>query len=247
VRLLGQCRPFPVYPLAHVQWLPWGLVSVGRAYGRPRAERVANSVRCPGATDHVVVGRLEHVAPSKSRIGRSSLLVGTAVTRAPSLGVGVCGNTTQFGGSLGTSAGSNNSGIIGPTAFYSPTNIAITATSGSFTGGTARTDPLHAVQRANLVSPIPANRQSWTGFVSIARGLRNASRCALETRPIGKYGRAMLTANFRTWAAAEGFRNVPCPQTFTQRVRARIPGVYARKSAGRYFVGVKIVRTTLDP
>jgi len=62
----------------------------------------------------------------------------TAVTGAPSYGVGVVGNTTQFGGSLGVTAGSSNIGVIGPTAFYSPTNIVITATSGSFTGGTVR-------------------------------------------------------------------------------------------------------------
>ena len=48
------------------------------------------------------------------------------------------GNATQFGGSLGIAAGSNNSGIIGPTGFYSPTPVVITATSGSFTGGTVR-------------------------------------------------------------------------------------------------------------
>ena len=34
-----------------------------------------------------------------------SELVVTAVTGAPSFGVGVSGNTTQFGGPLGTSAG----------------------------------------------------------------------------------------------------------------------------------------------
>ena len=39
---------------------------------------------------------------------------------------------------LGTLAGSNNSGVIGPTAFYSPTNNVIAATSRSFTCGTVR-------------------------------------------------------------------------------------------------------------
>ena len=62
----------------------------------------------------------------------------TAVTGAPSYGVGVSGNATQFGGSLGTAAGSTNSGIIGPSGFYSPTPVVITATSGSFTGGAVR-------------------------------------------------------------------------------------------------------------
>ena len=76
--------------------------------------------------------------PNRAIVFAVSELVVTAVTGAPSFGVGVSGNTTQFGGSLGTSAGSNNTGVIGPTAFYSATSIVITATSGSFTGGTVR-------------------------------------------------------------------------------------------------------------
>lgn len=61
-----------------------------------------------------------------------------AVTGAPSYNVGVGGNPTQFGGGLGAAAGSSNSGVIGPTAFYSPTPVLITPTSGSFTGGQVR-------------------------------------------------------------------------------------------------------------
>lgn len=62
----------------------------------------------------------------------------TAVTGAPSFGVGVAGNTTQFGGSLGAAAGATNVGVIGPTAFYAATPIVITATSGSFSAGQVR-------------------------------------------------------------------------------------------------------------
>jgi hypothetical protein len=76
--------------------------------------------------------------PNRAIVLAVSELVVTSVTGAPSFGVGVAGNTTQFGGSLGVSAGSNNIGVIGPTAFYSATSIVITATSGSFTGGTVR-------------------------------------------------------------------------------------------------------------
>ena len=39
---------------------------------------------------------------------------------------------------MGSAVGSSNSGVIGPTAFYSPTPIVITPTSGSFTGGQVR-------------------------------------------------------------------------------------------------------------
>lgn len=62
----------------------------------------------------------------------------TAVTGAPSYGVGVTGTPTKFGGALGASVGSSNIGIIGPEALYADTPIVITPTSGSFTGGKVR-------------------------------------------------------------------------------------------------------------
>jgi hypothetical protein len=57
---------------------------------------------------------------------------------------GASPNLSQFGSSLGFSAGSTNRGIIGPTGFYANTPIQITATSsgttpaGTFTGGEVR-------------------------------------------------------------------------------------------------------------
>lgn len=61
-----------------------------------------------------------------------------AVTGATSYGVGVAGNTSQFGGSLSIALGSNNIGVIGPTAFYTTTPIRVTAAGGNFTGGKVR-------------------------------------------------------------------------------------------------------------
>ncbi len=76
--------------------------------------------------------------PNRAIVFAVSSRTVAAVTGAPSYGVGVAGNATQFGGGLGPAAGSTNVGVIGPTAFYSPTAILITATSGSFTGGSVR-------------------------------------------------------------------------------------------------------------
>jgi hypothetical protein len=61
-----------------------------------------------------------------------------AITGASSYGVGVVGNTTQFGNLLGSSLNSTNNGVIGPTAFYADTKVRITANGGSFTGGKVR-------------------------------------------------------------------------------------------------------------
>lgn len=61
-----------------------------------------------------------------------------AITGASSYSVGVSGNTGQFGSSLGVSLGSTNIGVIGPTAFYSPTPLRVTAAGGSFSGGKVR-------------------------------------------------------------------------------------------------------------
>ena len=61
-----------------------------------------------------------------------------AITGASSYGVGVAGNTTQFGNLLGSALNSTNNGVIGPTAFYADTKVRITANGGSFTGGKVR-------------------------------------------------------------------------------------------------------------
>jgi hypothetical protein len=64
--------------------------------------------------------------------------VTTGITGATSYEVGVAGNLSQFGSALSTTAGSTNFGLIGPTAFYTPTTLTITATGGNFSGGQVR-------------------------------------------------------------------------------------------------------------
>ena len=76
--------------------------------------------------------------PARAIVFSVSELVVTAVSGAPSFSVGVSADTTQFGSSLSVTAGSTNSGVIGPDPFNSSTPIVITATSGSFTGGSVR-------------------------------------------------------------------------------------------------------------
>ncbi|MFD1694835.1 DUF2793 domain-containing protein [Roseibium aestuarii] len=61
-----------------------------------------------------------------------------AVTGATSYDVGVPGEVSKFGGSLGVAAGASNIGVIGPTAFYAPTRLRVSANGGAFTGGTVR-------------------------------------------------------------------------------------------------------------
>jgi len=77
--------------------------------------------------------------PNRAIVFAVSSRTVTAISGAPSYGVGPAGGSaTQFGGLLGVSAGSTNSGVVGPTAFYAATNITITATSGSFVAGAVR-------------------------------------------------------------------------------------------------------------
>ena len=61
-----------------------------------------------------------------------------AITGATSYGVGIAGNTTQFGNLLGVALGSTNNGVIGPTAFYADTKVRVSANGGNFTGGKVR-------------------------------------------------------------------------------------------------------------
>jgi len=61
-----------------------------------------------------------------------------AITGATSYGVGIVGNTTQFGNLLGAALNSTNNGVIGPTAFYADTKVRVTANGGNFTAGKVR-------------------------------------------------------------------------------------------------------------
>ncbi|WGD30402.1 DUF2793 domain-containing protein [Ancylobacter sp. WKF20] len=62
----------------------------------------------------------------------------TAITGASAYEVGITGETSKFGGSLGIAAGSSNIGVIGPQAFYADTPLRLTALGGAFTGGRVR-------------------------------------------------------------------------------------------------------------
>jgi hypothetical protein len=70
-------------------------------------------------------------------LGVSSRTV-SAVTGAASYDCGIAGEPAKFGGSLGIAAGSTNSGVIGPQAFYAPTPVRLTANGGVFSGGAVR-------------------------------------------------------------------------------------------------------------
>jgi hypothetical protein len=61
-----------------------------------------------------------------------------AITGASSYAVGVPGDTSKFGSSLGIALNSTNNGVIGPTAYYADTNVRITAAGSNFTGGKVR-------------------------------------------------------------------------------------------------------------
>jgi hypothetical protein len=61
-----------------------------------------------------------------------------AITGATSYDVGVSGEASKFGGTLGVSLGSTNIGVIGPTAYYADTKVRVTANGSNFTAGKVR-------------------------------------------------------------------------------------------------------------
>ncbi len=67
-----------------------------------------------------------------------------AVAGATSYSCGIAGDTAKFGGGLGVAQGATNVGVIGPTAFYAPTPVRLTAAGGNFTGGKVRV-AIHAL------------------------------------------------------------------------------------------------------
>lgn len=76
--------------------------------------------------------------PNGAIVFNVSERVTTTITGATSFDVGVSGNTSQFGGTLGLTAGSTNLGVIGPTGFYAATAIRLTANGSNFTAGAVR-------------------------------------------------------------------------------------------------------------
>lgn len=76
--------------------------------------------------------------PNGAIVFNVSERVVTTITGATSFSCGVSGTPGQFGSGLGLAAGSTNLGVIGPTAFYAPTPIRLTAAGGNFSGGAVR-------------------------------------------------------------------------------------------------------------
>ncbi len=84
--------------------------------------------------------------PNRAIVCAVSTYVVTAVTGATSFNLDATTSSSggsgtsagQFGSALGVSAGSSNSGVIGPTAWYATSTIKLTAQGSNFTGGTVR-------------------------------------------------------------------------------------------------------------
>jgi hypothetical protein len=84
--------------------------------------------------------------PNRAIVLAVSVRVVTAIAGATSFNVdaatgsgGGAGTTSgQFGSGVGVAAGSTNIGVIGPTAWYAPSTIKLTANGGAFTSGQVR-------------------------------------------------------------------------------------------------------------
>lgn len=89
------------------------------------------------------------VFPNRSIIQAVSVYVTSDITGATSYDCGLASEVSKFGGTLGIANGSNNVGVIGPTAVYSDTSIVLTANGSNFTGGTVRV----ALQYIQMTAP----------------------------------------------------------------------------------------------
>ena len=76
--------------------------------------------------------------PSGALVVACAMRVVTVISGATSIAVGYSGSPTAFGSGLSISAGSTNTGMIGPNPFYAATNIVLTSAGGAFTGGAVR-------------------------------------------------------------------------------------------------------------
>ena len=78
------------------------------------------------------------VIPQRAMVFAVTTRTTALITGTASYDCGIAGNVSKYGGTLGIAAGSTNSGVTGPTAFYADTPIRITANGRNFTGGKVR-------------------------------------------------------------------------------------------------------------
>lgn len=80
-----------------------------------------------------------NLIPNRAVVLGVSVRVTQAITgTATGFDCGVAGDPRKFGESLGKALSSTNSGVIGPTAYYAPTGVVLTAVGGTFTAGKVR-------------------------------------------------------------------------------------------------------------
>ena len=83
--------------------------------------------------------------PNRAIVLAVSVYVAEAITGATAFEIGITGESSKFGGSLGTNVGDTNIGVIGPMAVYAPTPIILTSIGGDFASGTVHL-VLHTIE-----------------------------------------------------------------------------------------------------
>lgn len=78
------------------------------------------------------------IIPNRAIVCSVATRVIETIAGATSYEIGVEGDLSKFGSTLGINLNDSNIGVIGPTAYYDDTNIVITAQGGSFTNGVVR-------------------------------------------------------------------------------------------------------------
>jgi hypothetical protein len=96
-------------------------------------ELLEEEVTCAGASVDTTVE-----IPDRAIVFAVSTRTTEAIGGATSFDCGIAGETDKYGGSLGVAAGSTNSGVTGPTAFYAETAVRLTANGGAFSAGKVR-------------------------------------------------------------------------------------------------------------
>lgn len=110
-------------------WVPY-LGMVGANGGRFSPVNLVDSKTLSGATT-----TLDIQIPNGSWVAGVSMRVTTTITGATSWDLGISGESSKFGGTLGLSAGTTNFGITGGEAYYAGTDVIATANGSNFTGG----------------------------------------------------------------------------------------------------------------
>ncbi len=112
---------------------PATILNAGTNGGETRFELAEEEITLAGSSIDSTI-----VIPDRAIVFAVTTRTTQTITGATSYDCGIAGDIGKFGGALGITLGSTNSGVVGPSAFYVDTVVRLSANGSDFTDGKVR-------------------------------------------------------------------------------------------------------------